>query len=692
MAQQLDGDPDLQIGPRSAKPDHTVDVLLLLGATLAAVAVYVGALLLEIHPPRGMTVAFFAAPPICATFAVAVLETRARSEHDPRLAWVSAGVAVGIVAMMLQVISFPAVSPTGGFLGTGTQSNAALYLFFHLSFAAGVAAGALGLPLRWRVPSLLAGWTVAVLLAADAIPLPELLHSGTLFTPLLIGVEVALAGLTAGATALWVLRVGRSAAALHGWVGVALSLSVYDLVLNAVGAERFTSVWWASLSLRVATYLVLAFGVLAAVLGRLRDAESYGESELERREAQLRSSLAVAAGLLSSAEDLSAAVTSAQVADVLSANARATAGVRYASVVVGSRNEPFSLLGAAGYDEEKLRRLAKVEWDLGTPAAQVFARGAPLFVEDQRELRRLFPRITTLPMGAAASLASLPIKVGRETIGVLSVWDVAPRTWSRNQRRVLAGLAAQGGQAIARARAYEEQASAARTLQSSLLPARLPAPARLELAARYAPAVDGGLVGGDWYDCLALDHGQVALVVGDVMGKGLHAAAQMGRIRMAVRSLAALDPCPTAVLTALDGVNVELGVDEIVTLLYVLVDTEHGVARVARAGHLPPALAHPDGTVQLIDGGGSPPLGTPGAERVDADFVLPSGALLVLYTDGLVEDRVTGLDDGLTRLLGALKGLAPYEQPVGDIAGHLLQECGAGRGDDDIALLVARYT
>jgi serine phosphatase RsbU (regulator of sigma subunit) len=113
---------------------------------------------------------------------------------------------------------------------------------------------------------------------------------------------------------------------------------------------------------------------------------------------------------------------------------------------------------------------------------------------------------------------------------------------------------------------------------------------------------------------------------------------------------------------------------------------------VARAGHLPPALAHPDGSVLFIDGGGSPPLGAPGAERGDADFVLPTGGLLVLYTDGLVEDRLTGLDEGLPRLLGALAGLAPYEQPVGDLAGHLLQECGAGRGDDDIALLVARYT
>lgn len=692
MAQRLVGDEDLLIGPRSARPDRRVDVLLLLAATLGAALVYVGALLLEIHPPRGVAVAFFAAPPICATFAVVLLETRARADHDPRLAWVSAGVTVGIIAMILQVISFPAVSRNGGFLGTGVQSNAGLYLLFHLSFAAGAIAGALGGPIRWRVPSLLVGWAVAVLLAVNAIPLPELLASLTTYTPLLIGVEVVVAVLAAVATTVWVLRVGRTATALHGWVGVALSLSVFDLLLNALGAERYTSMWWASLSLRVATYLVLAFGSLAAVLGRLRDAESYSETELERRESQLRSSLSVTAGLLSSAEELSRAVTSEQVADALSTHARRVAGSPYASVLVGRRNEPLSLLGADGYSEGMRHQLETVSWDLLLPQPQVFARGEPAFVESQEELLRRFPHVTALPMGEARALAAFPIKVRDEPMGVLTVWDLVPRAWSQNQRRVLGGLAAQGGQAIARAQAYEEQAAAARTLQTSLLPARLPKTPRLELAARYVPAFDGVLVGGDWYDCLVLGDGLVALVVGDVMGKGLHAAAQMGQIRMAVRTLAASDPEPAAVLRALDGLNIELGIDQIVTMVYVLVDTMRGVARVGRAGHLPPVLARKDGSVEFIYAGGSPPLGASDGRRVDVEFRLPPGSLLVLYTDGLVEDRVTGLDDGLDLLRRSVAGWALSTQPVGEVAAHLLEECGAVRGGDDIAVLVARYT
>jgi GAF domain-containing protein len=691
VAQQTETTQDLFMGPRSARPDRRVDVLLLLTAAFGAAAVYVGALLLEVHPPQGLTIAFFATPPICATFAVVILESRARDDRDAHLAWVSAGLTVGVVAMVLQVVSFPLASPDGGPFGTSDQGSAALYLLFHLSFAAGVAAGALQLPVRWRLPFVLVGLGIALVLAADLVPLPELLHAGTQFTGVLVAVEIVLAALAAAATGLWVLRVGRSVAPLHGWIGVALSLSIYDLLLNAIGAERFTSVWWGSLSLRVGTYLVLALGALVAVLGRLRDAESYSGAELDRRERQLRDSLAVTSGLLSSAEKLSRAVTSAQVADVLSANARAVAGASFVAVLVGRKGEPLSLLGADGYDEASRARLAEVRWDVRVPTPQVLGRGEPLFVESRRDVLRMFPNIASMPMGQAASLAALPIKVGGESIGLLTVWAMEARAWSPNQRRVLAGVVAQGGQAIARAQAYEEQAAAARTLQRSLLPARLPEPIRLDLAARYVPAEDGVLVGGDWYDCLVLEHGRVALVVGDVMGKGLHAAAQMGQIRMAVRSLAALDPAPSAVLTALDGLNVELGADEIVTLVYVLVDTEHGVAWLARAGHLPPALVHPGGEVEYVEGGGSPPLGAPAVERSECRLTLPVGSLLVLYTDGLVEDRATGLDDGMARLFDCLSE-EPAAATAGDVATHVLQECGEDRGEDDIALLVARRT
>jgi GAF domain-containing protein len=679
------------MSPRSARPDRRVDLLLLLLATVGAAAIYVGALMLEVHPPHGMAVAFFAGPPICATFAVVILGSRARDDGDLRLAWVSAGVAVGVVAMVLQVASFPVVSPDGWVFGTNDQGSAALYLLFHLSFAAGVAAGALELPVRWRLPSVFAGWVLALLLAANLVPLPELIHAATQFTSTLVAVELVLAAFAAGATWLWVFRVGRSAAPLHGWVGVAVALSVFDVLLNAVGAERYSSVWWASLSLRVGTYLVLAFGALAGLLGRLRDAESYSEAELDRREGQLRSSLAVTSGLLSSAERLSRAVTSAQVADVLSANARAVADATFASVLVGRRGEALTLLGADGYDAAGRARLAEVHWDMRLPAPRVFASGEPLFVETRDEVLRMFPGLVGMPMAPASALAALPIKVGGEPIGVLTAWAVHPRTWTTNQRRVLAGLAAQGGQAIARAQAYEEQAEAARTLQSSLLPARLPSPVHLDLAARYVPAEDGGLVGGDWYDCLVLDDELVALVVGDVMGKGLHAAAQMGQIRMAVRSLAALDPAPAAVLTALDTLNVELDIDEIVTLVYVLLDLDRGRARLARAGHLPPVLVHPDGRVEYLEGAGTAPLGAPGVTREECELALPLGGLLVLYTDGLVEDRVAGLDDGMDRLFTCLAHESAAAT-AGDVASHVLRECGRERGEDDIALLVARRT
>lgn len=683
---------DLVIGPRSARPDRRVDLYLILAGTFAACSVYVAALLIDVLPPRGLAIPFYAAAPLAGLFAVVILEMRWRADGDGRLAWVSGGVAVAVAAMVLQLISFPLVAPSGGFLDTSDQANASLYLLFHLALGAGVLAGALEASTRWRVPTVLAGLAVAVLLALDVIPLPVLLRSGVRFTPAFIAATLLVAALTTTAAVLWVLRVGRSAPTLHGWVGVAASLAVYDLVLVALAAERYDALWWGSLSFRDATFLVLGFGSLAAVLRRLRDAESYGESELDRRESQLRSSLAVTAGLLSSAQDVSRAVRSFEVADVLCANARAMSGATYASVVIGRHGEHLRLLGASGYDESMRRELTHVDWDLRLPAPHVLATGSPLFLDTRRDVRDRFPMVADLPMGEASALAALPIVVGQEPIGVLSVWDVQPRAWSANQRRVLEGLAAQGAQAIARAQAYEEQATAARTLQTSLLPAQLPQPGRLDLAACYLPAEDRLLVGGDWYDSLVLDDDHIVLVVGDVMGKGLHAAAQMGQIRVALRSVASLDPSPAAVLTALDDLNLELGPDEIVTLVYVLVDTARGTARVARAGHLPPIVTSPDGTVRVVEEGGSGPLGAPRDKRVEAEVDLPPGGLLVLYTDGLVEDRATGLEEGTAQLAACLRDMAPYRQPTESLAIRVLELCPRDRHEDDLALLVARYT
>jgi hypothetical protein len=677
--------------PRTILPERRVNLAWMLGVTLAACAGYALALSAHVLPPPGMAIVLFTTVPVCASVAAVVLVAQTGTDRDQSEGWVAAGLSVAVVAMVLQVISFPAVAANGGLLGTSDQASATLYLLFHIAFAAGAVAGALRMPPGWQLRGVLAGLVVVVAVAIDAVPLPVLLRNGAEFTPLLVGLELVLVLGTGVALALWVTRVRRPAPAPKGWVAVALSLSLYDVLLNGLGSERFSAVWWASLSFRVATYVVLAFGVLTALLVRSRRVAAHSESELDRRENQLRGSLGVASVLLSSAEDLARAIRSSEVGDVLSARAREAAGADYGSVVIGVDGQQLRLLGADGYDEVARARLRLTDWDLLLPAPYVVSMDMPIFLETATEIQAHFPGVAALPSAESCSLAALPIRIRGQTIGMLTLLSRAPRDWPDSQRRVLAGIAAQGGQAIGRARAYEQASDAARTLQESLLPSGLPSPHRLELAARYQPAVDTHLVGGDWYDCLLIDDHQVALIVGDVMGKGLRAAAQMGRIRIAVRSLAAVDPHPAAVLTSLDALNLELADDEIVTLVYILLDTTTGTARILRAGHPPPLLVTPDGTSSFIEVGASTPLGIPHGRREEASFQVPSGGVLVLYTDGLVEDRANGLGPGLDTLADCLVTPLACASTTSDLATHILEVSRSHAGQDDIAVLLARY-
>lgn len=677
-----------EMDPRRPRPERRLDLYAAVGVGALASVAYIIALLLDFVPPRGLSVVFFAATPVSAAFALVVMGVRWRAERDPALSWVSAGLAVGWLAMVLQLISFPAVTPDGGPLGTSDQSSAALYLAFHLAFTCGALAGALRAPMSWRWPAVAVGATLAVLLALDVLPLPVLLRPDTSFTVPLLVMEYAMASVTALTAVLWIRRSGRVAPTLRGWVGVALSLAVYDLLLNAFAAERFSAVWWASLSLRVATYGVLAVGVVYSVLMRLAETESYTVSELDRREAELRTSLGLTRQLLVCAQDLARAVTPVEVADALCRDAVTASGLRRAVLLVSREDAPTGVLGRAGHDISPAAELAGTGWD--SPYASSLAPLArlPLFLETAEEVGARVPAGT--PLQEAASLAVLPIRVAGERLGTLLVWDTEPHRISPSEREVLIGQASQGGQALRRALAFENEANAAATLQRSLLSPILAPREDLAMAARYLPGEAGLRVGGDWYDCVPIDAHKVALVVGDVMGKGLRAAAIMGQMRTAVRSLASTDPSPAAVLRGLDRLHSMLEVDEIATVAYVLLDAETGTARMARAGHLPPILVDGDGRPTLLEAGGSPPLGTPTPERVEAEVVLQPGDVLVLYTDGIVEDRATGLD-----------GLEAYVELVGEtarrkgadldgLATELLIATAANQRQDDIALLVTR--
>lgn len=247
-------------------------------------------------------------------------------------------------------------------------------------------------------------------------------------------------------------------------------------------------------------------------------------------------------------------------------------------------------------------------------------------------------------------------------------------------------LVARAALNIDNARMYSRERDAALTLQRSLMNPSLPAVGGLELTARYLPAGDHE-VGGDWFDAIALPDGRTALVIGDVMGHGIHAAAVMGQLRTAVRTLARRDTPPDQVLRSLDATVADLGDNEMATCLYAVHDPTDGSCVIARAGHPPPVVADAHGAVAFLDGPAGPPLGVGGQDGEVQEMVLAPHSLLVIYTDGLIEARGTDLDQGMIRLARELRHPEhPLDRVCDDLLAHLMPEV----ADDDVAVLLAR--
>ncbi|MFD8049399.1 SpoIIE family protein phosphatase [Streptomyces chartreusis] len=247
-------------------------------------------------------------------------------------------------------------------------------------------------------------------------------------------------------------------------------------------------------------------------------------------------------------------------------------------------------------------------------------------------------------------------------------------------------LVARAALNIDNARMYSREREAALTLQRSLMNPSLPAVGGLELTARYLPAGDHE-VGGDWFDAIALSDGRTALVIGDVMGHGIHAAAVMGQLRTAVRTLARRDTPPDQVLRSLDATVADLGDNEMATCLYAVHDPTDGSCVIARAGHPPPVVADAHGAVAFLDGPAGPPLGVGGQDGELQEVVLAPHSLLVIYTDGLIEARDTDLDQGMLRLARELRHPEhPLDRVCDDLLAHLMPEV----ADDDVAVLLAR--
>ncbi|MFF4659649.1 SpoIIE family protein phosphatase [Streptomyces sp. NPDC001381] len=301
---------------------------------------------------------------------------------------------------------------------------------------------------------------------------------------------------------------------------------------------------------------------------------------------------------------------------------------------------------------------------------------------------------------AVHSTLVVPLRARGTTLGVARFCrDRTPDRYDDEDLLLAQEIAARAAVAVDNARRYTHARATALSLQRSLLPSHTPPQSAVEVACRYLPAGDRLGVGGDWYDVIPLSGARVALVVGDVVGHGIHAAATMGRLRTAVRTLADIDLPPDELLTHLDDVVLRLSAEAAAdpdreadgelgaTCLYAVYDPVGGCCTLARAGHPPPAVATGEGTADTLDLPAGPPLGLGGLPFETTEVTLPEGSLLALFTNGLIEAREHDAETGLTLLRQALARPAPSLEAVCDT---VLDTLLPARPDDDVALLVAR--
>ncbi|MEV0375133.1 GAF domain-containing SpoIIE family protein phosphatase, partial [Streptomyces sp. NPDC050636] len=304
------------------------------------------------------------------------------------------------------------------------------------------------------------------------------------------------------------------------------------------------------------------------------------------------------------------------------------------------------------------------------------------------------PRIAADEEGAALlgeaglhSYLAVPLIARGEVLGALSLYRVRnPLPFDEDDTALAVELAARAAVCIDNARSYQSERRTALTLQRHLMNHRPRQPTGMEIAYRYQPAQAASEVGGDWFDAIPVAGDKTALVVGDVMGSGINAAATMGQLRTTTRALADLDLDPDEVLRHLD--HIAAGLDPaFATCLYAVYDPHREQCRIAVAGHLPPVLVRAGQAPELLDLPTGAPLGVGGVRFEQTTVPLRAGDQLVLYTDGLIETRDQPIDTRLDSLLGLL---AEPERPLEELCDRLLGALRSPYGHDDVALLIAR--
>jgi len=440
-------------------------------------------------------------------------------------------------------------------------------------------------------------------------------------------------------------------------------------------------------------------GKIVEWVGASTDVTSQREAEEMRGRLteQLSAAALRTARLQQATSMLAEALTVVQVVDVITEVGRTAIGaLRSAVALLDSDGLRLKVVNPEGLASPPDSGGGPLTLQSPSVMTRAIATRRPVLVEDPEDLRRQFEgelEIDTATLAATTderSWVGLPLLAAGAPLGALRFSFSRPRKIIEEERVFLEALAGQCQLAVERAGLYEREHTTAETLQRSLLPDRLPSVPGLVLTASYLPVTRNMEIGGDWYDAFRLADQKLAVAVGDVMGKGLTAAAGMGRVRNALRALALTDPRPAAVLGGLDRLfNATEEEEQVTTVAYLVIDPVTGEGMLGNAGHLPALVLEAGNEPRFDQVEPGTPLGWASPRKQHA-FAMRPGSTAVFYSDGLVETRNRGLDAGLEEL--AAVAARADEELLGHperLMRYLVDHMLAGHEqDDDVTVLV----
>lgn len=356
------------------------------------------------------------------------------------------------------------------------------------------------------------------------------------------------------------------------------------------------------------------------------------------------------------------------------------------ALILEADDGALEMVQAVGFSDELLALYRRFSPTDPVVAARVYAAGRPLWVDSVEQMEDMYPEQELRLDPHLQAEAYVPLQVAGSTIGVLVVSFEGSRTLTKDERELLLTLGRQCAQALANARVFERDHLIAEELQRALLPQALVVPDPSAVAVRYLSGSAEADVGGDWYDLAVRPDGRLGGSVGDVAGKGVLAASRMGQLRIAQRAHTLDGLSPAEVVSRLNAL-VEATESFMATVVAFDFDPTTGELRYCVAGHLPPIVLRNHGDCSHLEGGESLPIGT-GSDTVfaEATAILDPGDMVVFYTDGLVERRGLGIDDGMARVCDAI-GSHPRADPE-QLLDHVLRDLvGESPLEDDIAVL-----